>query len=237
MIDGISSYAVGDFIPFVDEVYYRLFERQFEAWWPVHLLLLASGVIALAFACMGKNRIVAVLLGFLLLVCSVTFHFRLYAELTPVGSIFGWAFLVQIPLVLAWGFMTKFHQSFRPDFPTIAGAAIAMFGLAVYPLLAFATERSGLGAAEYLGMAPDPTVCFIMGILLMSARSYWFLLLFPIPLLWSATTGATLNALDAPLPMTLPVLAAVALSTSIYKAVLRKSPGSPGGEQSACPIG
>ena len=223
MIDDVSSYSVRDFISFSDEVYLRLFERQYEAWWPAHLLLLAIGVAALIFAWLGKNRVVAILLALPLLASAVTFHFRIYAEITPVGQIFGWAFLGLAVLILLWGFVTKFHERIRPTIASITGTAIAGFGIVAYPLLFILTERSAT-EAEYLGLAPDPTVCFTLGILLITARPMWFLLLFPIPILWAATTGATLMALEAPpsQSMMLPILTALALIAATCKAVARK---------------
>lgn len=224
MIDDISSYSVRDFISFSDEVYLRLFERQLEAWWPAHLLLLAMGVATLIFAWLGKIRIVAIMLALTLLASTVSFHFRLYAEITPVGQIFGWAFLVQALLVVVWGFATKSCKPIRPTVPAIIGTAIAGFGLAIYPSLALLTDRRTT-EAEFLGMAPDPTVCFALGILLMSARPLWFMLLFPILLLWAATTSTTLHALKFPLSqsMMLPVLAAGVVISAIYKAILSSS--------------
>lgn len=222
MIDDVSGYSIGDFISFTDEVYFRLFERQYEAWWPAHLLLLLLGVGALIFAWLGKSRIVSIILGVPLLVCAVTFHFQLYAELTPVGKIFGWAFLAQALLILAWGFVTKPRESLRPTFPVMVGFVIAVSGLVVYPLLFLMTDRSPTESG-YLGMSPDATACFALGILLMSARPLWFLLLFPIPILWAATTWATLNALEVPpsQSMMLPVLTASALIAVTYKAIFR----------------
>lgn len=223
MIDDVSSYSVGNFIPFTEEVYLRLFERQFEAWWPAHLLLLAMGAATLVLAWLGKSRIVAMLLGLSLLVCAATFHFRLYAEITPVGKFFGWAFLTQALLILIWGFVTKPREPIRPTFPVILGTAIAGFSLAIHPLLAILTERRPT-EAEYLGMAPDPTMCFALGILLISARPLWFILLFPIPILWAATTSATLHALELPASqsMSLPILTAAALIAAMSKAMACK---------------
>ena len=228
MIDDISSYSVGDFIAFTDEVYLRLFERQFESWWPAHLLLIAVGLAALIFAWRGNTRIVAVLLGLLLTASAVTFHFRLYAEITPVGRIFGWAFVVQALLILVWGFFTKSRERLRVSFPVVVGTAIAGFGLAIYPLPGFMTARRAT-EAEYLGLAPDPTVCFVLGILLMCARSWWFLLLFPIPVLWATATGATLHALELPLTqsMMLPVLTAVVVISASISAGLRRRHNTP----------
>jgi Family of unknown function (DUF6064) len=221
MLDDPSSYSIRNFIPFIEEVYLRLFERQFEAWWPAHLLMLALGAAIIVLAWMGKTRTVAVALAIPFAACAITFHLRLYAELTPVGKIFGWAFLFQIPLILIWGFTTKSRETFRPHVHTIAGALIATFGLLAYPLLALSAERKWPGA-EYFGMDPDPTVCLFLGILLLCARPIWFFLLLPIPLLWTATTWATLDTFGAPFAMTLPVIAGITVVVGIWKAVFQR---------------
>ena len=214
MIDNISSYSVKNFIPFGDEVYFRLFERHFEKWWPLHPLMLALGVIILVLAWLGKSRALAVALAVPIVFCAVTFHFQLYAELTPLGKYFGWAFLIEAALILLWGFAGKPFGKFRPTLPAIIGAALAVFGLAIYPFLALDAERK-LTGAEYLGMSPDPTICFVLGIFLMSKRPLWFLLLFPIPFLWAAATAGTIDALGAPMAMTLPVVSAIAFIVAI----------------------
>lgn len=214
MIDTISSYSVKNFIPFGDEVYFRLFERHFEKWWPVHPLMLALGVIILVLAWLGKSRVLAVALAVPIVFCAVTFHLQLYAELTPLGKYFGWAFLMEAALILLWGFAGKPFGKFRLTIPAVIGAAIALFGLAIYPFLALDAERKWTGA-EYLGMSPDPTICFVLGIFLMSKRPLWFLLLFPIPFLWAAATAGTIDALEAPLAMTLPAVSAMAFIVAI----------------------
>ena len=160
MIDNISSYSVKNFIPFGDEVYFRLFERHFEKWWPVHPLMLLLGVIILVLAWMGKSRALAVALAVPIVFCAVTFHFQFYA------------------------------------------------------FLALDAERK-LTGVEYLGMSPDPTICFALGIFLMSKRPLWFLLLFPIPFLWAAATAGTIDALEAPMAMTLPAVSAAAFIAAI----------------------
>jgi hypothetical protein len=49
----------------------------------------------------------------------------------------------------------------------------------------------------------------------MSKRPLWFLLLFPIPFLWAAATAGTIDALGAPMAMTLPVVSAIAFIVAI----------------------
>ena len=225
MIDDLGSYSVKNFVSFGEEVYFRFFERQFEAWWPAHLLMLAFGVAALLLALFGKNRATAIATAIPLAVCAITFHFELFAELTPVGKIFGWAFLFQAVLLLIWGFASKSCGKFRPTVPATIGAAIAAFGLAGYPLLILGTERKATGA-ELFGIAPDPTICVVLGIPLLCARPIWFLLLFPIPLLWTFATWGILDTFGAPFAITLPVISALTVTAAIWKATIRQQPRS-----------
>jgi len=219
MIDNISSYSIENFIPFVDEVYFRLFERHFEKWWPGHPLMLALGLGIIVLAWLGKTRALAVALAVPLIFCAVTFHFQLYAELTPLGSYFGWAFLLQAAFILLWGFIAKTSGKLRVNLSTILGAVIAVLGIAIYPFLALGEEQKMTGA-QYLGMSPDPTICFVLGILLMAARPLWFFLLFPIPFLWAAATAGTLDTFEVPMAMTLPIIAAIAFIAAIAKKFL-----------------
>ncbi|MFK7852029.1 MAG: DUF6064 family protein [Akkermansiaceae bacterium] len=218
LFEKIGNYSISNFISFMDEVYFRLFERQFEAWWPAHLLILALGIAIIVLACLGKIRAVAIGLAIPFAVCAITFHFQLYAELTPVGKLFGWAFLIQIPFILTWGFLTKFRGTFRPNLHTITGALIAIFGLVGYPSLSLLAERKWK-AAEYFGMAPDPTMCFFLGILLICARPIWYLLLLPLPMLWAFVTWGTLDSLRAPFAITLPIVSIVCLLAAVSKIV------------------
>jgi hypothetical protein len=212
-MDGLDTYSVGNFIPFMPESYFRLFERQFEALWPLHLLLLVLGILVMVAAWLGKGRAVAVIMAGALAVVALSFHFRLYAELTPVGRYFGWAFLVQGFLMLLWGFFGRFDKP-RRDLASWIGIVLAGFGVVVYPLLAISTGRGGK-AAEYFGMAPDPTVCALLGMLIILARPLWLLLLLPVPLFWCVVSGATLRALDAPFGMLLPAIAGVAVVAGV----------------------
>lgn len=221
MIDNLSSYSVKNFIPFIDEVYFRLFERHFEKWWPAHPIMLALGIAIIVLAWIGKTRVVAVALTVPLIFCAVTFHFLLYSELTPLGKYFGWAFLLQAALLLLWGFSAKPSGKCKLSVSSLLGTVIAVFGIAVYPFLVL-SEEGTLTGAQYLGMSPDPTICFVLGILLMAARPLWFWLLYPIPFLWAAATAGTLDTFNIPQSMTLPIIASIALIGAIISALTRK---------------
>jgi hypothetical protein len=221
LIDKVGSYSISNFISFMDEVYFRLFERQFEAWWPAHLLMLVLGIATIILAWMGKVRSVTVALAIPFAACAITFHFQLYAELTPVGKVFGWAFLLQIPLILIWGLVTKSKEASRPAVHTVGGTAIAAFAMFGYPILSLLAGRKWQGA-EYFGMAPDPTICFFFGISLICVRPVWFLLLLPVPLLWAFATWGTLDSLNAPFATTLPLVAAATVVAAVLKAVFHR---------------
>ncbi len=215
-MDELRSYSVERFISFQPESYFRLFERQFETFWPLHLLLFAFGVAAVAVAWSAKIRFVSALLAASLIVVAISFQFRLYGELTPVGRLFGWAFLLEALLILIWGFISRSDFQRAPGISLWVGLSLAGVGVALYPFLtAVAGDRSWNGA-EYFGLAPDPTVCAVLGILLIGARPMWLLVLMPIPLLWAAVSAATLGAMDA-LSLHLSVVIGIALMAALIK--------------------
>lgn len=80
-MNGWSSYALQDFIPFTADIYFRLLERMNETFWPLHLLTLLLGLAALWLAIKNRPRlaclIVAPLWGFV----GVAFFIQRYAEL------------------------------------------------------------------------------------------------------------------------------------------------------------
>jgi hypothetical protein len=217
VIDDLSTYSVGNFIPFLPASYFRLFERQFEAFWPLQPAFLALGVAVIVLAVLGKGRAVAVILAAAMATAAVTFHFQLYAELTPVGRVFGWAFIAQGTLLLVWGSISRFDSRPQLDVTAWIGMALAVFGVAFYPFMALVSGRK-LAGAEYFALAPDPTVCAAVGILLIIARPLWLLLLLPVPLLWCVVSGATLKALEDPSASLLPVIAGAAFLSFLVKA-------------------
>jgi hypothetical protein len=89
--------------------------------------------------------------------------------------------------------------------------AIVLLSLLLYPLFAL-FEEHGWVQAEVFGIAPDPTVAATLGMLLLW-RAPWFL--WPLPLLWCAISGATLNELDVAQAWVLPLVGVLALAGTI----------------------
>jgi xanthine/uracil permease len=223
LIDDPGSYAIGDFIPFTAEVYLRLFERQNEALWPAHLLAMPMGVAALALAWRGWGRGLALVLAIVWAWVAVMFHLRLYTELTWAAQYFGGAFLVQAVLLFGCGVfgsqnLNREARDQRRGGPVVTGLALAVIGLAMFPLLAPVTGRNWSGA-EWFAIAPDPTVLATLGLLLVAARPVWLLVLLPVPLLWCALSGAVLWELEQPLAWVMPAAAGVAVAGAVWKGV------------------
>ena len=221
-IMGLGSYSVSDFISFSDEVYFRFFVRQFETYWPLLILMLIAGIAIPILACMGKPRASAITLAIAFASVAITFHFKYFAELSPIGTIFGWAFLTQIPLLPIWGFLEKSHERFQPSVHSITGILIASFALIGYPLLTLG-EEWGWKGARYFGMAPDPTVCLCFGIVLLCTRPLWALLLLPIPLIWTFVSWATLDTFEMKTALVLPMIGLITIAAIIWKGIRERT--------------
>jgi hypothetical protein len=91
---------------------------------------------------------------------------------------------------------------------------IACVALVVYPLLAPLGGRAWTGA-ELFGLTPDPTVALTLAALLLwrSGPLLWI-----VPLLWCAVSGATLMELRSGQACLLPFLASLALGARLLAA-------------------
>ncbi len=196
MIGELGAYTLDRFIPFTAEVYFRLYERLHETPLPVRLGLPLAGFAAVVLALRGRHRQAAALLAAAFVATAWLYQFRLYAELTPVGTVFGWLFLAQAGVLAAWGCLAHAAPAPRSAFVTTAGLALVAGGLVVWPLLAPVTGQPWR-AAQTFGLAPDPTVVASLGVLLLAASPRWLLMVLPLPLLWCAVDAATLHVLGA----------------------------------------
>ena len=240
MIAEPGTYSVADFIPFTAEVYLRLFERQNEAQWPLHLLAVAAGAATIALAWRGRDRrharwagaALSGLLAAAWLWVALSFHLRLYTELTWVAWYIGGAFIIQAGLILVAGVMDvrrgagstgrgtgALHPS--PVGVTVVGYALAALGVVVYPLLAPLTGQ-GWAGAQCFAIAPDPTAVATLGLLLLASRPRWLALLLPIPLLWLMLSSAVGTSLELPLAWLPAGAAAIALAAALWSALPRR---------------
>jgi len=206
-----QSYRLGDFVPFTPEVYFRLIERVNEAFWPWQLVLLALGLGALVLALRGNYRAALVVLAPAWVVSALAFHFDYYAEINVAASWFGRAFIAQaLLLVVLAALPVRRPSRSRPGtIQRIAGTAIAVIGIAAWPLISVLAGH-GWGRSEVFGLHPDPIAVATLGIVLLVVTGLRAGLAMAIPAVWCLMTGLILHALDATwamLPMMLAVVA------------------------------
>ena len=131
---------------------------------------------------------------------AVTFLHARYAPINPVAAAGAWAFALQGLALAALGVASAAHAFPGRDRPALwrqmAGALFVAWGVALLP--AWALWRDGtLDAAQWFGMAPDPTAIATVGFVLAAVRSRAVAAaLLVVPLLWCLLSALTLRAMD-----------------------------------------
>lgn len=220
------SYRPQDFLLFSPRAYWRLFELQNEALWPLHLPMLAVAAAILVLVLRRSSSYASAippLLAAIWLFVGWSFLWSRYAAINWAIDYVAPLFLLEAALLLiagtAWGGLA-FD---RGGVPRGIGLLLAFLGVVAYPLLPAVFGRAW-PEAEIFGLAPDPTAIATLGFLL-AARGRLLGLLFPIPLLWllfSAATLGTMGETQAWLPL-LSVL--LALAGLFRFAAVKSGPG------------
>jgi hypothetical protein len=203
-----STYALSDLLMFSARTYFRLVELYNRDTWPLHLLAAVAGaalVLCARRADARGGRIAAVLLGLCWLWVAWAFHAARYATINTAAPYFAAGFALQGALLLLAGHL--------PPERDRAGLVLLLLALLGFPLLAPLSGRPW-SQAEVFGMAPDPTVAVTLALLALAPRASW--VLWPVPMLWSAISGATLWTMQVQYAWVLPLLALLALLRRLY---------------------
>ena len=189
------TYRPSDLLMFSKATYFRLFELQNLALWPVHLLALGAGIALLACLAQGgakAGRITALLLALAWLHVAWRYFAQRYATINTGAPYAAIGFALQAVL-LFWLASRKGAPRLTEPAGWLGKLALGIAGVALiaYPLLAPLGGR-GWTAMELFGLAPDPTVALTLAALLLwrSGPLLWI-----VPLLWCAVSGATLMEL------------------------------------------
>lgn len=213
------TYRLSSFLLFSPRTYWRMFELHNRALWPLQLVALAAGLVlvgALARRPAWAARGAAFVLGAAWASTAWVFLWRRYAAINWAAAYFALAFALEAAAWLVLGLRgRRVALAARDDLGTRAGVVLAAAGVAAYPGLAGVLGR-GWRAAEIFALTPDPTVLVTLGALLVVERRHRLWLL-PIPLLWCATTGATLAALHAPECWLLPAVGLAVLVLALRR--------------------
>lgn len=190
------TYRLEDFLLFSPRVYWRLFEAQNAALWPLHLATMLAGLALVGMILRRPGRAMlwtGLLLAPLWAFVAWTFLLQRYSGINWAADYAAPAFLVQAVLLLAAALTPGGPAMGRLDAIGKTGLGLALTGSLLYPALTLVSGRP-LTGAEVFGIVPDPTVLVTLGLLLV-ARGRWLVLLLPIPLLWCLFSGLTLLAM------------------------------------------
>lgn len=212
-----STYTLSDLLMFSARTYYRLIELYNQAIWPLQLLAAAAAVALVLCAWRADERsarVTAAVLGISWLWVAWAFHAERYATINSAAPFFAAGFAVQGALLIFVGRLRASHERI--------GVGLLLVALPGYPLLALLSGRPWQ-QAEIFGIAPDPTAAVTLALLALSPRAHW--VLWPVPLLWSAISGATLWTMGVAQAWVLPLMAMLALMRLILQ---RRRPSAAG---------
>ncbi|MDQ0314036.1 DUF6064 family protein [Amorphus orientalis] len=189
------TYRPQDFLLFSPSVYWRLFELANAALFPLPLIALVLGSVIVWLGMRGRPGAFAFVGALLSVGWALSAWQFLWVRYVPVNWAASYAvpaFLVEALLLLGLGFA---GGSGRGDgsgrIASTAGAALAVGGLALYPLFAPLSGRP-IAGAEVVGIAPDATAVFTLGVLCLWPRSRLVALAMVVPVAWCLASAATL---------------------------------------------
>ncbi|MGQ7793725.1 DUF6064 family protein [Faunimonas sp. B44] len=192
------TYRPEDFLLFSPRVYWRMFELQNAALWPLPLAALGVGALMLVLVATQARRDAlwsGAVLGILWAFVAWSFFWSRYAGINWAAPYVASAFALEAALLFGAA-LTRGLRFDRRGPAAWAGWLLAAFAIALYPLLAPLAGRP-LAASEIFGIAPDPTAIGTLGLLLL-ARGPALPLLLPVPVLWCALTALTLRTMGEP---------------------------------------
>ena len=190
--------ALADLLPFEPRVYWRLFQLENEALWPVQPLLLAAGAALLYGLLRGRRlsgRWLGPALGAAWLWTGWQFVALGYGAINWAAPRFACGFYAEAALLAALGLSGRLAFS-RQGRGAGAGIGLLAAALFAWPLLALLDGRSWR-EAEVAAIHPDPTAIATLGFLALAPRSRWTALLCLPPALWLALSALTLLAMGA----------------------------------------
>jgi hypothetical protein len=213
-------------LPFTAEILFSSFGQYNQALWPLPLLApaLALALIVLALRPVRHGaRTIAALLALAWLWVGIGYHFLHLATLDFAAPVYG-AFFVLQALLLAWTGVVRDRLAFGfpADLFGWCGLALTLAAAVAWPL-ADGLLGHGWQSMRVVGLAPDPTAAFTLGLLLLTTgRAPLYLAL--IPLLWTLVAGARAWILSIPQDLALPAAGLAAFALILWKNRRRNRP-------------
>ena len=180
--------------PFTIEQFFDVFENYNTSIFPLQLIILVVGIIAV-FLIHGKkeikNKYITGFLGFLWLWTGIVYHLSFFTSINKAAYGFGLLFMIQGLLFVIELFKKKMEFSFTGKTSEYIGYFFVVFGLIIYPVISYFLEGD-LSTTISLGL-PCPTTIVTFGVFMLTSRKFPKYLLI-IPTLWAVIgTGAAIN--------------------------------------------
>ncbi|MBY6003594.1 hypothetical protein KUV62_06730 [Salipiger bermudensis] len=187
-------------MPFTSDEFDAIFAAWNAAAWPFALLAYHAGLLIFVLCLNGKDRsmkIVLLLLGIMWIVCGIGYfggHF--IRGISWTSAIFSPSYALQGVFLILFALTTELRAEIRRDLLSVLALGIMAYGLFLYPLLGWWSEEGAL-SLQLLGVSPNPTTMFTLGIL-MILRGTGAGTLFVSPVLWGVIGGSTGALLTIP---------------------------------------
>jgi len=173
-------------VPFTIDQFFNVFENYNSELFPVQLLILLLGLIALVFVHKKKsstNILIGGFLGLLWIWIGAVYHLMFFTAINKPAFVFGGLFILQGLLFLLNTFSnSKIEYGFGGKAKDYLGYFFILFGLIIYPIVGYVVEGSASRIIS-LGL-PCPSTIFTFGFLMLATNRVPKYLLI-IPLLWS----------------------------------------------------
>lgn len=170
--------------PFTTEEFFSVFVNYNTSVFPLQLIFLVMGVIAIILL-HPKKRLASYLisgfLGVLWLWIGIVYHINFFTTINNAAYIFGGLSMVQGVLFLIAIFRKKLQYSFENTTQKYMGYLFILFGLVIYPIISY-FDRESFATTISLGL-PCPTTIFTFGFLMLTNNRFPKYLLI-IPTLW-----------------------------------------------------
>jgi len=174
-------------LPFTPEQFFAAFAGYNKSVWPMQFVLNAIAILIVVFLWSGRewaSRQISKFLAVLWAWMAIGYHFAVFSSINPAAWLFGAVFLLG-GFAFVWFGVMKEKLVFRPVAGArgIAGGALIVFALVIYPAIGYAVGHR-YPAAPTFGL-PCPTTIFTLGLLLFAVPPVprWVLV---VPLLWAA---------------------------------------------------
>lgn len=199
-------------ILYTPEVLYAVIAYYNAQMFPAQLVAAALALVAMGAVLSGRpvaGRMAAVVCGAFWIWCGLTWLGTHYQTINWAGFYYAIVFAVQGVLLVLGAIFIRRPSAAAPVASAGnarmrgAGVALALYALALHPLIEWMIGKSW-AQAQYVSGSPDATVVFTLGLLAAAGRTPFWLMV--IPVLWLLLSGAWSLLLGAPDRLILPVL-------------------------------